>query len=296
MTLARRTFMGHLAATGIVAAARVAVPESLMAKDIKKVGVQLYTAREEMAKDVEATLATIAAIGYKEIEFAGYFDKTPQAIRQMLDRHGLTSPSTHIDFTTISTKLPQTLEASHTIGHRYIVMPYLDDATRAQPDIYKKVAETLNKAGAEAKKANIEMAYHNHNFEFVAANGTSPFEYLMEALDPALVKMELDLCWATSANRDPVTLIKKYPGRFPMVHVKGLRKKPANGASTPIADVLPDVTDVGQDGDVIDWKAIFAQASVGGIRHYFVEHDQPKNHDAFASLTASYGYVKGLKF
>jgi sugar phosphate isomerase/epimerase len=296
MALNRRTFLGQVAAVGALAATRVGAAELTMAKTIEKVGVQLYTAREEMAKDVEATLATVASIGYKEIEFAGYFDKTPQAIRQMLDRHGLTSPSTHIDLATISTKLPQTLEASHTIGHRFIVMPYLDDATRAQPDIYKKVADTLNKAGAEAKKANIELAYHNHNFEFVVVNGKSHFESLMEMLDPKLVKVELDLCWATSANQDPVALFRKYPGRFPMVHVKGLRKKPVNGAATPIADVLPDVTDVGHDGDVIDWKTIFAQSSVGGIQHYFVEHDQPKDHAAFASLKASYEYLKDLKF
>lgn len=292
----RRTFLGQVAAAGVLAAARVGAAELTMAETIKKIGVQLYTAREEMAKDVEATLATIAGIGYKEIEFAGYFDKTPKAIRQMLDKHGLTSPSTHIALADITAKLPEVLEASHIIGHRYIVMPYLDDATRAQPDIYKKVADTLNKAGAEAKKANIEIAYHNHNFEFVAVNGTSHFESLMEMLDPKLVQVELDLCWATSANQDPVALFKKYPGRFPMVHVKGLRKKPANGAATPIPDVLPDVTDVGQDGDVIDWKAIFAQSSVGGVRHYFVEHDQPKNHDPFTSLKASYGYLKELTF
>lgn len=292
----RRTFLGQVAAAGVLAATRVGAAELTMAETIKKIGVQLYTAREEMAKDVEATLATIAGIGYKEIEFAGYFDKTPKAIRQMLDKHGLTSPSTHIALADITAKLPEVLEASHVIGHRYIVMPYLDDATRAQPDIYKKVADTLNKAGAEAKKANIEIAYHNHNFEFVAVNGTSHFESLMEMLDPKLVQVELDLCWATSANQDPVALFKKYPGRFPMVHVKGLRKKPANGAATPIPDVLPDVTDVGQDGDVIDWKAIFAQSSVGGVRHYFVEHDQPKNHDPFTSLKASYGYLKELTF
>lgn len=292
----RRTFLGQVAAAGVLAATRVGAAELTMAETIKKIGVQLYTAREEMAKDVEATLATIAGIGYKEIEFAGYFDKTPKAIRQMLDKHGLTSPSTHIALADITAKLPEVLEASHVIGHRYIVMPYLDDATRAQPDIYKKVADTLNKAGAEAKKANIEIAYHNHNFEFVAVNGTSHFESLMGMLDPKLVQVELDLCWATSANQDPVALFKKYPGRFPMVHVKGLRKKPANGAATPIPDVLPDVTDVGQDGDVIDWKAIFAQSSVGGVRHYFVEHDQPKNHDPFTSLKASYGYLKELTF
>ncbi len=291
----RRTFLGQLAAAGVVASTRIgAAGQAAGQRRLSTIGVQLYTARTEMTKDVEATLAKIAGIGYKEVEFAGYFDKTPQEIRQMLDRHGLTAPSAHIDLTTISTKLPQTLDAAHTIGHRFIVMPYLDDATRAQPDIYKTVADTLNKAGEASKNAGIRMAYHNHNFEFVEANGTSGFQQLLQNLDPALVDFELDLCWATSTGQDPVALFQKYPKRISMVHVKGLRKKPAQGAAAPIPEVLPDVTEVGSNGDVIDWTAILAQASTSGVQHYFVEHDQPK--DPFASLEASYGYLKGLTF
>jgi sugar phosphate isomerase/epimerase len=292
MTLDRRTFLGQLAAAGVLMSTGPGPAEA--SARIKKVGVQLYTARADMAKDVDGTLAKIAALGYKEVEFAGYFDKSPQAIRDILKRHGLSSPSTHIDLVTISTKLPQTLEASHSIGHKFIVMPYLDDATRVQPDIYKRVADTLNKAGMEAQKAGIQIAYHNHNFEFVSTNGSSPFEQMMTAFDPTLVKVELDLCWATSAKQDPIALFNKYPGRFPMVHVKGLKKVPVNGASAPIAQVLPDVTDVGATGDVVDWKAIFGQSSVGGVQHYFVEHDQPAV--ALDSLKASYGYLQGLRF
>lgn len=286
----RRTFLGQMTAAGVVASARLG--GVVRAMTLPAIGVQLYTARGEMQKDVEGTLAKIAAIGYTQVEFAGYFDKSPQEIRQILDRHNLTAPSTHIDLTTISTKLPSAIETCRVIGHRYIVMPYLDDATRAQPDAFAKVAETLNKAGAETKKAGIQLAYHNHNFEFAPVNGVLPFETLMKTLDPDLVKMELDICWATSAKQDPAALFARYPGRFAMVHLKGLRKVPDQGAAAPIPQVLPDVTDVGGGGDVIDWKAVLVACADAKIDRYFVEHDQPA--DPFASLTASYTNLKRL--
>lgn len=294
MALDRREFISSIGASVMLGSSSLAFAQAAGQRRLERIGVQLYTARADMEKDVEGTLARIAAVGYREVEFAGYFGKTPPQIRQMLDRHGLTSPSAHIDLATISTKLPQVIDDSRAIGHQFIVMPYLDDTARAEPDIYKRVADTLNTAGAEARKAGIQIAYHNHNFEFVATSGKSGFETLMELCDPSLVKVELDLCWATSANQDPVALFRRYPGRFPMVHVKGLRRKPAAGAAAPISEVLPDVTEVGANGDVIDWAAIFSQASVGGVQHYFVEHDQPA--DALASLQTSYRYLEALRF
>lgn len=294
MTLDRRSFLTSLTAAGVAASAGHLLAQAAGTRRLTSIGMQLYTARDLMAKDVEGTLTKIAALGYKEVEFAGYFDKSPEAIRDMLKRHGLTSPSTHIDLATITGKLPQTIEAAHTIGHRYIVMPYLDDATRAQPDIYKRVADTLNKAGEQSQKAGLTMAYHNHNFEFIPANGSTPFDQMMAAFDPKLVQVELDLCWATSTKQDPLAIFRKYPGRFPAVHVKGLKKVPADGPLAPIAQVLPDVCDVGAAGDVVDWKRIFAGASVGGVQHYFVEHDQPA--DALASLKNSMAYLGAVRF
>jgi sugar phosphate isomerase/epimerase len=127
-------------------------------------------------------------------------------------------------------------------------------------------------------------------------NGELPFDTLLERCDPALVKMELDLCWIAAAGKDPLEYFRRYPGRFPLVHVKGLSKIPApspSGAAVPIAEVLPTVTDVGNH-DVIDWKGIFAHARQAGIRHYFVEHDVPKV--PFESLQASHAYLKALAF
>ena len=164
---------------------------------------------------------------------------------------------------------------------------------RSQPDIWKRIAETYNRAGEASRKAGIQFAYHNHNFEFAPVGGRQPYDVLLETCDPALVKMELDLCWISAAGKDPVEYFKRYPGRFPLVHVKGLSKQPANGAATPIDQLLPSITDVGHN-DVIDWKRIFAHASEAGIQHYFVEHDVPKA--PFESLAASYAYLRDLRF
>jgi len=287
--LDRRAFLGSLAGAMAFSPAWLAGDQS---RRLERIGMQLYTVRNEMAKDIEGTLARVAALGYREVEFAGYFDRTPDSVRMMLGRSGLASPSTHIDYASVSTRMPQVVEASQTIGHKFIVMPWLDETLRKQPDIYKRVAETLNRAGELTRKAGIKMAYHNHHFEFLPVAGKMPFDTLLEECDKDLVAFELDLAWITAAGQDPLAYFTKYPGRFPMVHVKGLKKKPAQGAATPIEQVLPDITDVG--GDIVDWARIFGASKHGGIQHYFVEHDQPAS--AFDSLKASYQYLQNLRF
>jgi sugar phosphate isomerase/epimerase len=283
----RRTFVAGMSAA-VFAASR-----TLSAASIGKIGVQLYTVRDMLAKDFDGTLAKVAAVGYKEVEFAGYFDHTPQQVRDALKKHGLAAPAAHIDYASLGEKFPSVIEAAKTIGHTFLVNPWIDETMRKDPDVYKKMAETYNRAGEMSKKAGIQFVYHNHNFEFVPADGKLPYDFLLSACDPKLVKMELDLCWITSTGKDPVDYFKKYPGRFPLVHVKGLRKVPAAGAAAPIKEVLADVTDVGKD-DAIDWKRIFAHSKEAGIQHYFVEHDVPK--DPIETLKNSYDYLKKLTF
>lgn len=290
MAMDRRRFLGHVGA-GVVMA--TGLTQASQSRRIERIGMQLYTVRAEMAKDFDGTLARVAALGFREVEFAGYFDRTPQQVRAALDRNGMTSPSTHIDLASISTRLPQIIEASRTIGHKYIVMPWLDDATRVQPGIWQRVSDTLNRAGETARAAGIQMGYHNHHFEFVPmASGQMPLELLLERCDPKLVAFELDLAWISAAGQDPLMYFAKYPGRFPMVHVKGLKKRPTQGASTPIDQVLPDIADVG--GDTIDWARIFARSEQAGIAHYYVEHDVPTS--AFDSLKSSISYLQTLRF
>jgi sugar phosphate isomerase/epimerase len=268
--------------------------ETAMAEHkIERLGLQLYTVRNEMGKDFEGTLAKVAAGGYREVEFAGYFDHAPKDVRAILDRHKLTAPSTHVDYATVETKLAQVIETSHVIGHKFLVNPWIDEEMRKQPDVWKRMAATFNKAGEACKKAGLQFAYHNHHFEFVPVNGVMPFDQLLKECDGDLVKMELDLCWITVARQDPLLYFQRYPGRFPLVHVKGLKKVPEGEAPVPFDQAIPNITDVGTN-DVIDWKRIFAKADQAGIRHYFVEHDAAPS--PFDSLNASAKYLNTLRF
>jgi sugar phosphate isomerase/epimerase len=289
MKTSRRGFLGQaaaqLAAAGLLKAAQ--------GRSIDRLGAQLYTVRDLMAKDFEGTLAKVAGLGYKEVEFAGYYKQTPQDVKATLSRHGLTSPSTHIDYASLGDGFAAVVEASATIGHRYIVNPFLDEEMRKQPDVWQRVAATFNRAGEISKKAQIQFAYHNHHFEFVPVKGQMPYDLLLKECDPDLVKMELDLCWITVARQDPLTYFKRYPGRFPLVHVKGLRKLPDAPAPAPFEQAIPNITDVGSN-DIIDWKRIFAASEQAGIKHYFVEHDQPPS--PLDSLQTSARYLSALRF
>ena len=291
-TMDRRVFIGTLGAAALAA-------RSAFATNIKNVGVQLYTVRGDFEKDFTGTLEKVAAIGYKEVEFAGYFGRTPQQVRDALKSFGLASPSAHLDFPTVSNpeKWARALEDAATIGQTFLVNPWVDESIRNQPDAWNRIAEVYNTAGAAANAHGIQFCYHNHNFEFYPredGGGKLPFEILLGATDPKLVKMELDLCWISAAGKDPLDYFHRYPGRFPLVHVKGLRAVPAPSPTpVPIDKVLPSLTDVGHN-DVIDWKRIFGASKEAGIEHYFVEHDVPP--DAFASLKASYNYLSSLTF
>jgi len=288
MIITRRTFLGQAAMTTLL-------PTVVRAADhrIDRLGLQLYTVRTEMAKDFEGTLAKVAAAGYREVEFAGYFDQNPKQVRAILDRHKLTAPSAHIDYATVETKLEPAIETARIVGHRFLVNPFLDEEMRKQPDIWKRVAATFNKAGETCRKAGIQFAYHNHHFEFVPVDGVMPFDLLLKECDPNLVKMELDLCWITVARQDPLTYFQRYPGRFPLVHIKGLKKVPEGQPPVPFDQAIPNITDVGAH-DVIDWKRILARSSQAGIRHYFVEHDQPAS--PFDSIRTSAAYLRELRF
>jgi len=291
MTITRRTFLGHLGAQ--VAAVGI-LKDMAFAKTIQRLGLQLYTVRDLLPKDFEGTLAKIATAGYKEVEFAGYFDHTPADIKSMLDRHGLTATSAHLDYPSLAEdKLPKIIEDARTIGHQFLVNPWIDEQLRKEPDIWKRVAATFNRAGETTKKAGIQFAYHNHHFEFVPQNGTRPIETILTECDPNLVKIELDLCWTTVAGADPLTYFGRYPGRFPLVHVKGLKRVPDGDPPVPFDKAIPQITDVGNN-DIINWKRIFAKSAEAGIQHYFVEHDAPAS--PIESIEKSAAYLKTLQF
>jgi sugar phosphate isomerase/epimerase len=290
----RRTFIGTSVAATL--AARTAFAGG-MPKMVRPIGVQLYTVRDAMKSDFEGTVAKVAATGYKEVEFAGYFNKSPKDIRAILDKNGLAAPSCHVPYSTLEKSWPEALEAANVIGHKLIVNPWIEVDQRNSADGWKKAAELFNKCGESAKKAGIQFAYHNHTFEFQQANGLDgklPYDYLLANCDKDLVKMELDLCWITVAGKDPIKYFNENPGRFPAVHVKDIKQlpKPEDAPTTGPDRQMGFLTDVGSG--VIPWKDIFANSGKAGIQHYFVEQDNPS--DPFASIKNSYDFLSKLSY
>ncbi len=292
----RRTFIETSMAAAVLASRPAWAVE---AHQIDRVGLQLYTVRDLMKKDFEGTIAKVAQIGYKEVEFAGYFSKSPQDVRKILDTNKLTSPSEHVPYETVEKKWPETLEAAHAIGQTFIVCPWIEVSQRKEADGWKRAAELFNHAGEAAQKAGIQFAYHNHAFEFEsseALGGKLPYDFLLAETDPKLVKMEMDLCWITVGGHDPLEYFNRYPGRFPLVHVKDWTTKGPGGndygGATGASKKPGHMTDVGQ-GE-IDWKRIFAQSDKAGIQHYLVENDEPKS--PFDDLKVSYDYLAKLRF
>jgi sugar phosphate isomerase/epimerase len=260
---------------------------------IEKVGLQLYTVRDLMKADFDATIAKVASIGYKEVEFAGYFGRTGQQVRAVCDKNGLAPIATHVQYDELDDKFPSVIETSKAIGLKYIVCPWIPEELRKSPDIWKKASEKFNHCGEQSKKAGMQFAYHNHWFEFLPVDGKLPYDALLKECDPNLVKMEMDLCWITAAGGDPLKYFNEYPGRFPLVHVKDLKKLPVitAGGSQNFGDTV-DLTAVGSG--IIDWKRIFAQSGKAGIKHYIVEHDKPE--DPYDSITKSYEYLNKLRW
>jgi sugar phosphate isomerase/epimerase len=303
----RRTFIGTSIAATLTAsrlswAADAAhhVDRSAVARSIDRIGLQLYTVRKAIKSDFEGTIAKVAAVGYKEVEFAGYFHHSPKDVRAILDKNGLTSPSCHVSYKVVEKKWPETLEAAKIVGHSYIICPWIDEKQRAKPGGWKRAADLFNRAGEASQKAGIQFGYHNHSFEFDPASslgGKLPYDFLLAELDPKLVTMELDLCWISVAGKDPLAYFEKYPGRFPLVHVKDWVKDPNatdvyKGATGSAVKIGGRLADVGQGS--IDWKRIFAQSGEAGIQHYFVENDEPKS--AFNDIKISYDYLHSLQF
>jgi sugar phosphate isomerase/epimerase len=272
----RRTVLGGL---GAMALGR---SRPARAARLQTIGLQLYTVRRDLEKDFEGTLAQVAKVGFREVELAGLFGRTPKDVRASLDRHGLKAPSMHVDLREIETGFQEILETGRALGVRYVVCPWLAPGERESLDDYKRHIETFNRAGEQAKEAGIQFGFHCHDFEFVPLQGVVPYDLLLKDTDASLVQMEMDLYWITKAGADPLSYFRQYPGRFPLVHVKDMDRTPQK-----------NFTEVGKG--VVDFTRVFAQSKLGGIRHYFVEQDETPG-PAIESARESYQYLQSLDF
>jgi sugar phosphate isomerase/epimerase len=244
-------------------------------------GLQLYTVRAAMRSDLEGTLACVAAIGYRTVEFAGYFDRTPAQIAALLTENGLSSPSTHIGFDEMRTDWDRALDAAARIGHAWVTVPWIAAEHRRSADDWKRVAELFNARAETARTAGLRFAYHNHDFEFARVADVVPYEILLQQTADDLVDFQLDVYWTAKAGFDAVELFRRHPRRFAMTHLKDSAGPPDHR-----------MVDVG--AGILDFARILAAARDAGVQHHFVEHDQPA--DPFVSITSSYRHIAALQY
>jgi sugar phosphate isomerase/epimerase len=264
------------------------------AEKIQRIGLELYTVRTEMRRDVAATLKRVAEVGYKEVEFAGYMDTPPERLRALLDQNGLTSPSVHTAIELLEREFATHAAAAKTLGHRWLIVPSLSTRQLTTASSWKEIATRFNELGKKARDAGLRFAFHNHAVEPAPiADGSIPFDILLTETDPAIVDFQMDLYWMIKAGGDPLAYFAKHPRRFTSVHVK-------DGTPTPILSKggtgtkqQMDQRDVG--AGMIDWAKIFEKRAQAGIAHYYVEHDEPGT-DPFASVKYSYEYLSKLEF
>jgi sugar phosphate isomerase/epimerase len=283
MTQTRRNFLATMGAVALGAVTRdamAAAPILAPKRKIDRVGLQLYTVRDLMKADMPGTLAKVANIGYKEVEFAGYFGRSPDEVRKLLQKNHLTSPSTHLGFESLD-NWKQVIEDSKRIGHEWITIPWIPEEKRQNIEDWRAIASRFNRAGAQARAAGLRFAYHNHNFELAPLAGTRALDVLLNDTDPGLVDFEMDMYWVVFGGGEPIDYFNRFPGRFPLVHVKDSAGPPEN-----------KMADVGKG--TIDWPKIFSQSKRAGIKHYFVEHDQPEN--PIESIRNSYRYLHAVRF
>jgi len=265
---------------------------SLQAKKLKKIGCQLYTLRSVIDAQPKAIFDQLDGAGYDEVEAVrGNLDKIWDALKASK----LKPVSLHIDtrlFTVEQDKLGAALDDAKAKGFKYVVCPYIAPADRGGVEMIKKLADTLNKAGAKCKAAGTELCYHNHAFEFepVAGGKGNLLDVLMQSTDPALVGLEFDIMWAAVGGVDPIEVLTKYKGRVPLMHVKDL----APNITVRYNEKVPKEAFKEAGAGILELPKILKAASETGTKHFFVEQDQTPG-DPMASLKQSIAYLKKLE-
>lgn len=299
--LTRRGFLqaGASGAAAVALGTRWIAPAAASPQNLP-VGLQLYSVREVLPHDFEGTLNQVGAIGYREVEMAGFNGKTPAQILSALGAARLRVISAHYGLDELRNDLSAKIDFAHQLGLQYMICPGTSYPHPLPPgkehpplslDDWKWNADEFNKVGEQTRKAGIQFGYHNHYNEFRPVDGKVPFDQLLEWCDPQLVKFEIDVGWMVYAGFDPVEYMTKHPGRFPELHVKEIKLGTPTFADLHVQHGLP-TTEIGRGA--IDWKRVFAAARQGGMKHYFVEQETFPDMPMMEALKADYDYLHSL--
>ena len=297
--MTRRTILKQGLMVAAATSASAGAPNSLWSEPLVTVpGIQLYTVDKELKADVEGTLKKVRAIGYQEVETAGFGGLSAKAFRAALGNSGLKCDSSHF-FNFGSTDPGPLFEEANTLGAHYTVtsvMSRFSDKPAGQvigADDYKAMAGFCNELGRKAKQAGLQLAYHNHNTEFKdLGQGKTGYDIFIENTDADLVKLELDCGWMVAAGHSPIEYFHRYPNRYRMVHIKDF-VKPAKPSTSLASQDVPQGTVLGTG--YIDYRPTLKAAKAAGVEHFYVEQEPPFiGMTALEAATKDYAYIHGL--
>ncbi|KAA9346419.1 sugar phosphate isomerase/epimerase family protein [Larkinella humicola] len=262
---------------------------SAFAQPKSPVGLQLYSFREQFPKDVPGMLAKVRQMGFREVELAGTYGMAPADFRKLVEKNGLKPISTGASYEDLSNNVPKVIEEAKALGVKYVMcawIPHKGDVFTLEDA--KQAADVLNTAGKLLKDHGILFCYHIHGYEFQPYKDGTFFDYLAENLEPRYCNFEMDVFWVKHPGQDPVALLKKYPNRFPLMHLKD-RKPGTPGNNTGHVDVESNVA-IGK-GD-LGIAEIMKQAKKSGVKHYFIEDESSRSME---QMPESVAYLQGLK-
>ncbi|HET9862328.1 MAG TPA: sugar phosphate isomerase/epimerase [Steroidobacteraceae bacterium] len=254
--------------------------------------------KAEAEKDLEGTLQQLYAIGFREIEFAGFYNRSAADLGKLMKGIGFTLVSTHHGADAIAADGEQIIADAKTLGLEYIICSSpMSDAAKAKlewskkmdaldPGDWKMNAKLFNEFGRKVKDAGLTFGYHNHHVEFKKFGDQTAFDTLFGATDPELVKIELDVGWAVAARQDPLAILDEYKNRVVALHVKDIGK---------LADDPHQATTVAVGEGTIDWKKVIGAAHAHGVRHYFYEQEEPYTRPVLQSAKMSADYLSKLE-
>jgi sugar phosphate isomerase/epimerase len=321
--LNRRDFL-KTAAGGTAARLVSAVPRGSAIRQkigrLNRIGVALFTIPKLLDQDFAGALKLLADIGYKEVQFygpypfsvpaaherwksvsgslglraSGFFGLSPQDVKAILDRNGLSAPAMHVDVGTLRTRLSEAADAAHVLKMQYVGISSIPADERRTLDGYKRVADEFNEIGARANRLGVRFSYHNHGYGLTELEGQIPLRVVLDRTDPNLVAMEMDLFWTVAGGGDPVELLDTYRGRYRLMHVKDM-KKPVRftgdgGDPSQWMELFPYMADAGSG--VVDLSRILSHAKRSGVEHFLVEQDLVA--DPRESLRKSYRFLSSL--
>ncbi len=286
----RRNFLGAVLG-GVAAGTAVGARDLWAAGRLAwpgPIGLEIYTVREMFAQDPARTLMQVAGVGYKEVEISP--SVKPSSLIPDLRAAGLAAPSAYVDVPKTIEDWKKTVALGKQYGVRYLVV---GDNPVLSAEAWRRRAELFTQCGTVAHGAGIQFCYHAHFHEFARVDGTCGYDIMLTRCDPKLLKMEMDVFWAVYAGVDPVSYFQRYPGRFPLLHIKDLKKGYKGSTSESPSDQGPNpFMPVGEGS--IDWRRIFAHAAQAGAQHIFVEQDRC-DQPPLEAIKISFDYLKNLR-